>query len=358
MKKAAISIQFNWLFVLIAGAVILLFFFSIVQWQKKSSESKIDVAVLTNLDAILTGVRTTEYSTNVVTIPKSEISFDCDNYYIGSTKKPIKGSIIFAPGLISGTKILTQTLSWSMPFKIANFLYLTSPQIRYILVYDPALTPSKNLLTDINKSLPTKYMLIQGQTEIAMNKEIWNKSYVKNVQDENNYKVKFIFFNTGYTNLALTNLQRMPDKDVTAIEVNEPNTINFYQKGGPSFIYTGTSYYLGKEALIGAIFSENSEMFNCSIQKGFAQLEITSQIYRNRSYDLMNYYLGLNPPDTRCGVFDHKNAALKLDTISKRSAFISQAVNVQNEMTGLVGDISELQSYNNNANLHSCVLVY
>jgi len=265
-KKGVVSIQFNWIFILIAGAVILLFFFSIVQWQKKASESRINVAVLTNLDTIFTGVKTTESSTNIITIPKTEVSFDCNNYFIGSTKKQIKGRTIFSPDLIKGTRILTHTLSWNTPFKITNFLYLTSPQIRYILVEDPGIPPSRNLLSDINKSLPPKYMKIREKQELAMNKEIWDKSVLANVQDENNYKVKFVFFNTVHTNISLTNLVDMPDEDVTAIEIKDAdNEINFYQKDGSTFFYKGTSYYLGKEAIIAAIFSENSEMYDCSI---------------------------------------------------------------------------------------------
>lgn len=359
-KKGVVSIQFNWVFILIAGAAILLFFFSVVQWQKKASESKVNVAVLTNLDTIFTGVKTTESSTNIITIPKTEVSFDCNNYFIGSTKKQIKARTIFSPDLIKGTRILTHTLSWNAPFKITNFLYLTSPQIRYILVEDPTIPPSGNLLSDINKSLPPKYMKLKEKQELAMNKEIWDK-FNLDVQDENNYKVKFIFFNTGATgpelDTALNNLANMPDADVTAIEINEPDEIKFYQKDGSTFSYKGTSYYLGKEAIIAAIFSENSEMYNCSIQKAFKQLAITSKIYHNRSFNLMNHYLDITPKNYPCASH-HTKAAQKLDTISAHSEQISEGVDVKNEAERLVGDISELQFHNNNANINSCVLVY
>lgn len=358
MKKGVISIQFNWIFVIIAGAVILLFFFGVVQWQKGLSEAKVNVAVLTNLDTIFTGAKVTKSSTNIITMPNTEVKFDCSNYYIGITKKQIKGRTIFAPDLIIGTKILTHTLSWDVPFRVTNFLYLTSPQIRYILVQDPAIPPSGRLLSEINKSLPPKYMRIEGKEVLAMNYEIWDKNFLASVQDENNYKVKFIFFNTPVEDAALTNLRSMSDKDVTAIEINEPNEIIFYEKDDSSFLLQGTSYYLGNEASIAAIFSEDGEMYNCSIQKAFKQLAIISEIYRNRSYNLMKYYIGLTPANMRCGELDHKNAALKLDTISGHAESISIGSDVKNEIERLVGEISELQFYNNNANLHSCVLVY
>jgi hypothetical protein len=355
MKKGVISIQFNWIFIIIAGAVILLFFFSIVQWQKKSSESKINVAVLTNLDAIFTGAQTAESSTNLITIPDTEIKFDCSNYYIGTTTKPILGRTIFTPNLIRGTKILTHSLSWNVPFKVTNLLYLTSPQIRYILVEDSTIPVSKNFLSEIDKSLPPKYMTIQGNREIAMNKEVWEKSALANVQDENNYKIKFIFFNTDYTDSALANLQDMPNKDVTAIEIKDSNEINFYQKQGSTFFYQGTSYYFGNEAIIGAIFAENPEMYDCSIQKAFKKLMITSKIYHNRSYDLMNYYE--NIPRWNCRN-DHFKASAELDTISGHAESISAGSDVKNEIDRLLLDLADLQQENDNAQLHSCALVY
>ena len=39
-KKGIIEIQFNWIFVLVVGAIILVFFFGFVQKQKSFAEEK------------------------------------------------------------------------------------------------------------------------------------------------------------------------------------------------------------------------------------------------------------------------------------------------------------------------------
>ena len=54
-RKAQIETQFNWLFILVAGAVILIFFAGIVIKQKSSSEQKIAENVMTDLQSIFTG---------------------------------------------------------------------------------------------------------------------------------------------------------------------------------------------------------------------------------------------------------------------------------------------------------------
>jgi len=54
-KKGVIEVQFNWIFILIIGAIILFFFFSIVKTQKTVSEKKISTTVRRDIRAILTG---------------------------------------------------------------------------------------------------------------------------------------------------------------------------------------------------------------------------------------------------------------------------------------------------------------
>ena len=54
-KRAAIEVQFNWIFILIIGGIILMFFFGIVKSQKTVSEKKISGTVRRDMRAILTG---------------------------------------------------------------------------------------------------------------------------------------------------------------------------------------------------------------------------------------------------------------------------------------------------------------
>ena len=55
MKKGQIQVTFNWIYITIAGAVILLFFFGIVVKQKAASEEKLSIEVVRILESILTG---------------------------------------------------------------------------------------------------------------------------------------------------------------------------------------------------------------------------------------------------------------------------------------------------------------
>ena len=133
-KKGVIEVQFNWIFTLIVGALILALFSSIIIKQKSSSENTISATLLTNLETILVGAKISTGTINVIDMPKTNIEFSCNQYSQGNAQKQIRDKVIFSPNLLKGKQLITWALEWKVPFKITNFLYVTSPEVRYILI--------------------------------------------------------------------------------------------------------------------------------------------------------------------------------------------------------------------------------
>ena len=52
-NKAQLEIQFNWIFVLIVGTVLLVFFFSLIGSQSKSSEQGVAINLAQRMKSIL-----------------------------------------------------------------------------------------------------------------------------------------------------------------------------------------------------------------------------------------------------------------------------------------------------------------
>ena len=52
-KKAMIEVQFNWIFILIAGIIILVFFIGFASWHKDNVERRIAADVLVKIRTIL-----------------------------------------------------------------------------------------------------------------------------------------------------------------------------------------------------------------------------------------------------------------------------------------------------------------
>src|SRR3989338_8412399 len=133
-KKGVIEVQFNWILVLIIGAVILMLFAGIIIRQKNISETSKNVQLLNNLNAIFSGSEASSGTVNVVKIPGARIEFRCNRYSIGKLSKQLDVMNIFSPFVLEGDRLISMTLDFSMPYRITNLVYLTSPKYRYIFL--------------------------------------------------------------------------------------------------------------------------------------------------------------------------------------------------------------------------------
>lgn len=331
--KKAFEIQFNWIFVLVAGAAILIFFTVVVVKQKSVSETSTQATVLGSMESIITGTTVSKDTVNIIDIPDSSIEISCNRVSIGKVSKQYQSLILFSPGLIRGTKIITQTSGFSAPYRSTNFLYMTSPKVRYII------TGSSSLAAEINRSLPS---------------DIEKEAYMllPQIRNNNDDKVRFIAF--GSMIEFPQALAKMKDSDVTLVKVsgdNEKGTLEFYQKNGNAWASKGTSVYIGKQSLIGAVYADTLESYECSMRNAFSRLKFVTRIYAERTQGLMQSSSGLQG-QIRCSQM--YNAALtNLNRIlSASSRFDINSINT-------IWDSSrQLAEQNKNAEQLSCVLVY
>src|SRR3989338_1793666 len=67
-KKAQMEITFNWVYILIAGAVILLFFVGLVARQKVVSEERLSGEIVEVMSSILVGAGVSEKTKNFIDV--------------------------------------------------------------------------------------------------------------------------------------------------------------------------------------------------------------------------------------------------------------------------------------------------
>ena len=82
-KKGVIVIQFNWIYVLIIGGLILGMFVGIAIKQKAASEKSAAGELQRRLETLLASAAASFDTSNVVDIGKTEIGFDCFGFGIG-----------------------------------------------------------------------------------------------------------------------------------------------------------------------------------------------------------------------------------------------------------------------------------
>ena len=268
-KKGVIEVQFNWIFVLIVGFVILTLFTTIIVKQKNVSEATTDRLILKNLDAVWSGSEVSTGTVNTVKIPETKIEFGCNEYYIGKNKRLLTTMNVFAPSVLEGDKIISYTLDWSIPYKVTNFVYLTNPETRYIFIAESGNDFAKKVFE----------MIPEG-----INKDMYEQ--IEDVQDKHDDIVRIIFFEpVDLQSITPDNLKRT--KKISALKVDGSEDLGkiefyIYIPENKNFLLKGESCYLREPTLLGAIFTDDNEVYDCSMGNAFKKLNMASKVYQEK----------------------------------------------------------------------------
>ena len=173
-RKAIIEVQFNWIFVLIVGAIILAFFVTLITSQKKISEDKLSFSSLVTFDSILASAGVSANTLVVIDTPKVDFEYDCNSFRIGTIARQTKERPIFSSRILRGRQLITWTKDWFYPFKITNFLYLSNPEKEYVFVKSgPSLSP---LLTTLHDEIPLNFSASVSVTKVPRSIVIFDVS--------------------------------------------------------------------------------------------------------------------------------------------------------------------------------------
>lgn len=276
-KRATIEVQFNWVFVMIAGALILVFFFGVVQKQRELSQAKIANSLLTNIESIATGAGVSKGTVQPVALPNIGINFGCTEeclctYSIENVRKEYRDRIIFAPSLIKGNVVMLWTLDWKVPFRITNFVYAATAYDKYFFVYD---NPNSAMLKKLNKTIPPE-----------VNARYVHFSQYRKMRNENYNSAKFVFVDTSATIPNDLGIDRSFRKaDVSGLYINSGGDAVFYDKVSKrslDFVKKESSYF-GEPALYGAIFASGSNAYECNMISALIRLKNILNIYIART---------------------------------------------------------------------------
>lgn len=142
MKKAQ-AVVFNWVYILIAGVLILLIFTGFITKYRSFQEKRIEIEILKDLDNVFLSLQSSPYEAVMsLELPKP-IKFDADNLIIGKSK--LKTNKIIAG------KANKQAIIWSpplnLPFRITNLYFILDPKETYYIIYENE--QDKELLQEI-----------------------------------------------------------------------------------------------------------------------------------------------------------------------------------------------------------------
>lgn len=290
MNKRGIEMQAHWIFILIAGAIILAFFFSVVAKQKSLSEQKISITLSSNLEAVFSGAIESKGTAQLLGVPRGGIGFSCSetclcNFWIGDIGTSFRDKIIFAPDLIIGQDAVVWSNEWKLPFRVANFLYITNPNVKYYFVYKPG-SSGERIRERINKTLPP-----------GLNTAYLSSVDVSAVQYAGFQETRFVFLDVPDEEVNLEALDSdFSDVFVSGVNIRE-NTVTFYEKDPDELVFSSASSpFVGEALMFAAVFAADKQMYDCGLQSAFSKLNNVARVIYKRA-ELIQKNLTMTKPE-------------------------------------------------------------
>ncbi len=341
MKKGAIEIQFNWVFVLIVGALILVFFINISNVQRRNADQQLAFELLSKVDLIMSGALTIPQTGQVFDMPNLPFNIECNRISTLGVSRQFPDKVVFGPDTLQGRQLVVYSQNWNVPYKIANFLYMTTSNVRYVIVSGPDV----QVAVDFYESLPDNIT-----KEVAVINDA-------GFTDQNNYRVRLIFLSEIH---AKTNtkelpefLKKMPDNAVSGVYINEDEQfVQYYEKedfgGEKKLVLKGAPIKIYKQPMIiGAVFSADKDEFNCSVTKAFEKLHYVSEVYAEKETALNQEYVDSYLDECKDPI---TRAPSKVEAIAEAA--------LERDVTTIQLTESEVMSRNNNALRASCAPIY
>lgn len=283
-KRGMVEIQFNWIFVLIVGGVILFFFINLSMRHRQLSTQKLAGDLLQDLDLIVAGQSVSVGRSTVLDLPPVELEFTCDAYLILSRASPIRNSIVFSPPTIAGPKLLTWTQEWKMPFRVANFVYLTSSRAKYYFLTENA--DLEELAEELQRALPIELDITVrpiADADTLIPPAARTVRFVYFTEEDQGIPAIPVQFRDAEAELsALHIVVNEDDADFDAqliFSTQDPRTGQFVRQGQMPTI--------GLPALYGAIYTSEFEHYQCSMEKALRRLVVVSTVYAERTAELL-----------------------------------------------------------------------
>src|SRR3989338_1570953 len=282
-KKGIIEVQFNWIFVLVVGAIILVFFFGFVQKQKSFAEDKNAARFMNDMEAILVGAQVSKESAFPINIPRLPIEFKCDDaclctYGVGGVTQNYKGINIFAPDPLEGTQMILWSKEWKFPFRVTNFIFGGSERTKYYIVYDNTQQSNqwKNVL---EKNFPVNFDI----EWVNMNSDLGKIQF-------NNYPFTKILV-LDKTNIPTNFIQNMNlifDGEYLNVVMITGSDLIFYDKNIPTedLHVRPAQHYFDEMGIYGALFSKDSQMYICNMKSALARWVQVAEVIKGRMEQL------------------------------------------------------------------------
>jgi hypothetical protein len=278
-KKAEVDVQANWIFILIAAALVIFLVAKVISAQKSAAESAASSKARSAFQTALITAMTNENFYSVSETGQQSFSASCAGFTFDRRLSPVDVGVFFSPSAVSSVqkKAVIRTYPFEFPFKITNAVYVTSPENIYLFINKDGMEKEIN---EIASLLPD-----------GLDSRVINEADIASeILKSGGRQVRLVFYGRDISpSLVL--------KQASALSIfpqqSDSGTLKFYSKNNAA---AGTSsFYLGKASLLGAIYSDDQNLYECSINRALDKIIVMLALYGRRAEMMKNDYLVMEP---------------------------------------------------------------
>jgi hypothetical protein len=293
-NKKGFEMQFNWLFVLIAGAIFIAFFFSLINGHSSDSLKENDVGVQQEIDSLLRSSQSSAEIQKIIPFDM-QLRFSCydsdvssglagsfnslvSEYYVGSSNSAVQYNykVIFSPRLLDGKELIVKSSSFNLPFNVMPFVFIMNKDIEFVFV------GNNSLVNQLYSALPpnaTKKKAALSEFSNFPNNNYDNTVFIMNSSDGANAM-----------SLLLSNFRLSSDRNrVYAVVINPVGgladsygDIRFFYYDSYGFQQEKISGFIGQELLLGAMVSHDSQLYDCQVKKAMLRANLSISLHKSK----------------------------------------------------------------------------
>ena len=293
-KKAQLEVSFNWIFVLIAGGAILIFFMVIIGKQTNVSAQQQSIKITENMKTIITYSENNPntFKENSPVDFETEMKCEDGTLYYGLKDATYASTLdtanVFSTKTLGPGKIYSWSASFSAPYSITSLLYLSDENTMYIFDND------SSSIRNIAGQMPNNFnKLLMPAEDISRYVDQGLKRYViitnKNLKDSGN--PQGFSLNNPKLRSKATILKIVPVNPSTNPFADGTIQFGNYTNpfvNNPTPTKTNELAYATKEMLFGAIISGNPDLYQCTRGKILQRTRMITDLNENRTNEIYN----------------------------------------------------------------------
>ncbi len=259
--------EFNWILILVAGIIILSSFAAFAIDYKSLSDRRINtelsLAISQHLDSLTSPSLTTAINPEGLNFFSSR--FSCNSLILNDGSPiSIEDKIIFSSSNILSDKLLLWVDEFSLPYRIANVYYISSPYTKYYILHDES---TRELASAIFSYIP---LTQDGKRffNVKLIDSLSAESIENDIKKESLREVRIVTFDDiSLPSLSLKTRVIKITKDLN-------NGLAYYQDENQEV------KYIKKQLLLASIFSDN---YDCNFNKLISRMDNLNKIHEDKA---------------------------------------------------------------------------